>query len=151
MWLSPRLMPGDDVLGHVDEQHGLPGLREQARERHADVARADDGHVPVAGGRLGRLCFEFRLGHRAKRVQRASAIFGAALPSPYNARPVLRQRPRGGDGSDELLGIVVHEGVRSLLDGVHPLRGRPRSHARDAVPVRLLLQPARVGDDDPGL
>ena len=73
---------GDDVLGTSTSSTVFPDSREQARERHADVARADDGHVPVAGAGLGRLCFEFRLGHRAKRVQRASAIFGAALPSP---------------------------------------------------------------------
>ncbi len=151
MWLSPRLMPGDDVLGHVDEQHGLAGLREQARERHADVAGADDGDVPVTGRGLGWLRFQTGLGHWAKSVQRASAIFGAALPSPYSSGRSAGQRPRGCDGGDEPLGIVVHEDVRSLLDGVHPLGRRPRGHAGDAVPVRLFLQPARVGDDDAGL
>jgi hypothetical protein len=36
-----------DELGHrVDEQHPAARVRERLRERHADVAGADDGDVP---------------------------------------------------------------------------------------------------------
>ena len=37
-----------DAVGvHVDEQHGLAGVGEGARERQADVARTDDGNVAL--------------------------------------------------------------------------------------------------------
>ena len=39
---------GDDVLEHVEEQDAAAGLRERGRERHADVAGADDRDVVVA-------------------------------------------------------------------------------------------------------
>ena len=39
---------GDDALDHVDEEDAAAGLGERGRERHADVARADDGDVVVA-------------------------------------------------------------------------------------------------------
>ena len=55
----------------------------------------------------------------------------------------VRLRRRRGDQ----VGIVVDEHVRAGLDGVHPLRRGAHRHARDAVPVRLLLQPAGVGED----
>ncbi len=38
-----------------------------------------------------------------------------------------------------------------MLDRVHPLRRRARRHARDAVPVRLLLHAAGVGHDHASL
>ena len=43
--------------------------------------------------------------------------------------------------------IVVDEDVGAELHGVLPLRRRPRGDAGHAVPVRLLLQAARVGDE----
>ena len=35
----------DDLRLHVDEQHALAGFGEGRRERHADIAGADHGHV----------------------------------------------------------------------------------------------------------
>ena len=48
---------------------------------------------------------------------------------------------------DECFGVVVDEHIRARLDGVHPLRRGSGRHARDAVPVRLLLETAGVGAD----
>ena len=82
---------------------------------------------------------------RAPRVQSGrDATRGVAVA--VELRRVLRQARRG-DRLDEPVGVVVDEDVGARLDGVDPLRGRPQRHARDAVPVRLLLQAARVGDD----
>ena len=64
---------------------------------------------------------------------------------PYNCG--LLRHLRVGRRLRDCVGIVVDKNVRSDLDGVLPLRRRPQRHARDAVPVRLLLQAARVGED----
>ena len=45
---------GDDVLEHVDEEDAAAGLRERGRERHPDVAGADDGDVVVSALSHGR-------------------------------------------------------------------------------------------------
>ena len=45
---------GDDVLEHVDEEDAAAGLGERGRERHADVAGADDGDVVVGALSHGR-------------------------------------------------------------------------------------------------
>src|SRR5207244_7965208 len=49
------------------------------------------------------------------------------------------------DGLLDLLGL--DEPVCTRGDGVDPLRARSDGDARDAVPVRLLLQPAGVRED----
>src|ERR1700747_3008516 len=72
---------------------------------------------------------------------------------PLRRRPVAVQlralvgHARGGDLIGEPRGGVVDEGVGADLHRVDPFRRRSSGHARDAVPVRLLLQPAGVGDD----
>ena len=58
-----------------------------------------------------------------------------------------RARARARRPLASALGVVVDEHVRARRDRVDPLGRRPQRHARDAVPVRLLLQPARVGED----
>src|SRR5204862_1687579 len=44
--------------------------------------------------------------------------------------------------------VVVDQDIRPELDRVDPLRRRTRGHAWNAIPVRLLLQATRVGDED---
>jgi hypothetical protein len=44
----------DDVLDHVDEQGAATRLGERGRERHADVAGADDRDVVVGALSHGR-------------------------------------------------------------------------------------------------
>ena len=52
------------------------------------------------------------------------------------------------DGAHDRVRVVVDEDVGAGLDGVDPFRARPHRHARDVVPVRLLLHAAGVGEDD---
>ena len=53
--------------------------------------------------------------------------------------------PGGGDGSDDRVRVVVDENVGAHLDSVGPFGRRSERDARYAVPVRLLLEPAGVG------
>jgi hypothetical protein len=45
---------GDDVLEHVDDENAAACLGERGGERHAHVARADDGRVVVGALSHGR-------------------------------------------------------------------------------------------------
>ena len=69
----------------------------------------------------------------------------AACPSPYSGGASAGKR-----AALERFGEPVRLGerVRAGRDGVDPLGVRAQRHARDAQPVRLLLQAAGVGDDD---
>ena len=138
MWLSPRLSAVDDARARRRRARPLAGLGEGLRERHADVAGAD--HGDVLGGDRRLRGFTAREGYRAaatrsRRARRRRAA--AARPGMRAAATAAASRVR----------VVVDEHVRARLDRVDPLRRRPQRHARHAVPVRLLLQPARVGDD----
>ena len=63
----------------------------------------------------------------------------------------VRREPRRRDRGHERVRVVVDEHVRPDLDGVGPLGRGTERHARHAVPVRLLLEAAGVGDDHAGL
>ena len=121
----------DDVLDDVDEHDALAGLCEGLGVGHADVARADHCDLGV---------------HRCGSVLKACGDPFGGVPVAVELRPVVGH-PRRADGLDEPVGVVVDENVRTDLDRVHPFRRRPCGHARHAVPVRLLLEPAGVGDD----
>ena len=122
-----------DAIGvDVDEQHGGAGIGEGASERQADVARADDGDVAL---------------HRLGIVAASTcAILSDACPSPYRTGRFGGER-RIRDGCRERFRIVVDEHVRADRHRVDPLRRGPDGDARHAVPVRLLLQAARVRHD----
>src|SRR4051794_24397212 len=68
------------------------------------------------------------------------------MPVAVERREIGRE-VRSTDGGDERVWIVVDEDVATELDRVDPLGRRPCRYTRDAGPVRLLLQAARVGDD----
>ena len=70
---------------------------------------------------------------------------GPPVAVERSARPpgIAPTRPR-----PERVRVVIDEHVRPDLDGVRPLRRGTERHARHAVPVRLLLEAARVGRDD---
>ena len=70
MWLSPRFSASTMCGCTSSEQHALPGFGEGGRERHTDVAGADDGDV-----------VEARLRHGGQ-AYRAAAMRSAAWPSP---------------------------------------------------------------------
>src|SRR3954451_19745390 len=48
----------------------------------------------------------------------------------------------------DLAGVGAHEAVPAGLDGLDPFRVFTQRHARDLVPVRLLLDAAGVREDD---
>ena len=70
MWLSPRLSASTTLRDGVDEQDALARVGERLRERHADVAGADDGDVPVGSRRP------------EASERRAAATRSLACPSP---------------------------------------------------------------------
>jgi hypothetical protein len=59
-----------------------------------------------------------------------------------------RDRPRG---FDDLFRVRSDEPVPPRFDRLDPLRVLAEREAGHAVPIRLLLHPARVGQDDPRL
>ena len=77
---------------------------------------------------------------RALALVVASAVAVAAVAQLGSGAPQGADDPRA-------TGVVVDETVRAEIDGVDPLGARPERDARHAVPVGLLLQAARVGDD----
>ena len=100
---------------------------------------------PGESSRSSRRCAELSVGHLLSQGQRVpAAIRPAALPSPYSGGASA-----GNDSSPNRSGdrvrVVVDEHVRAGLHGVDPFRRGAHRDARDAVPVRLLLETARVG------
>src|SRR5436309_3445762 len=71
---------------------------------------------------------------------------GRGIAVPVERWPLVGHL-RGGDRGRDPPWIRVDEDVCSDLDRVDPFRRRTRGDAGHAVPVRLLLEPARVGDD----
>src|SRR4051794_447898 len=79
---------------------------------------------------------------------------GKASCDPFRGVTVTVERRCGGRGPrlrERGGGLArirrVDQRVRAEVNGVDPFRARPKRDARDAEPVRLLLQSARVGDD----
>ena len=148
MWLSPRLSASTTRCDDVDEQHLAPGRREHLRERDADVAgvrrwrrpRSSRGSDAVRGGLP---CCSIMT---EESVESRSAIRCGGLTVSVQLRPFVRHR-RLGHRRARAAGSSSTSRFAPTLDRVHPLRARPQRDARDAVPVRLLLEAAGVGDD----
>src|SRR6266540_2804946 len=66
-------------------------------------------------------------------------------------RRMLNRRTRGTGFLDNPLRVRSRQPVPSQLDGLDPFRVLSERHAGNAVPVGLLLDTARVGEDHPGL
>ena len=122
-----------DAVGlDVDQHDGVARVREDASERHADVAGPDDGD---------------RAHDRPKGIERLSDPRGRV-----SVAVELRARPAGTCAASSTSGRRPgSSGSTSVFapasDGVHPFGRGPQRHAGHAQPVGLLLQAARVGDD----
>src|SRR5215211_4941480 len=66
-------------------------------------------------------------------------------------RRMLNRRPRGAGFLDDSLRVRSRQPVPAQLDGLDPFRVLTERHTGNAVPVGLLLDPARVGEDHAGL
>src|SRR5262245_57166354 len=83
-----------------------------------------------------------------------SATGGKASCDPFRGVPVsVQRRCVGGEVGvlQRLLELArirrIDQYVRADTHGVDPLRARPKGDARDAEPVRLLLEASGVGHD----
>ncbi len=122
-----RQRPGHQGL---DDEGLLLGAHERARDGDHEATPAADG--------------------AATRRSSASTIRSAACPSPNRAgrARVARHRPGGGHGLGEV-GRLGAQPVPAGFDGLDPFGLVAQGHAWHAGQVRLFLDAARVGGDDP--
>ena len=148
-----------------------PVGRWRSRAALADVLRetGDEAGAAVATNEACEIvtAFAATLAPAPRRVPARCASGPGAVRRRLIARSAAAMRPRGvtvaverrrvrwearrADRLGDRVRVVVDQHVRAHRDRVDPLGRRAHRDARHAMPVRLLLEPARVGRDDPRL
>src|SRR4051812_48114489 len=84
--------------------------------------------------------------YRARRVQSVDDASGGFAVAVQRGR--VRWEARALERGCEVARVAgIDERVRAGAQGVGPLRRRAQRDARHTQPIRLLLQPAGIGDD----